>query len=65
MEKCKEQEPTTVLGEKMFANVSLIEPDTTTTFIQQSQHCDHLLMKQWQEEYHTNHTRDPDGGFTY
>ena len=22
-------------------------------------------MKQWQEEYHASHIRDPDGGFTY
>ncbi len=22
-------------------------------------------MKQWQEEYHASHIRDPNGGFTY
>ena len=65
MEKCKEWEPMTVLDVKMFANVSLLKPDTTTMLIQQSQHRDHLLMKQWQEEYHTGYVRDPNGDFTY
>ncbi len=55
----------TVLDVKMFANVSLLKPDTTTMLIQQSQHRDHLLMKQWQEEYHTGYVRDPNGDFTY
>ncbi len=49
----------------MFTNISLLEPNATTTLIQQSQHRDHLLMKQWQKEYHTNYVRDPDGDFTY
>jgi len=65
MEKCKEREPTTVLNEKMFTNVSLLEPDATTTCIRQSQNCNYSLMKQWQEEYHTSYTRDPDGGLIY
>jgi len=65
MEKCKERDPTIVLNNKMFANVSSLEPDATTTLIRQSQNCDHSLMKQWEEEYHTSHVRDPDGGFTY
>ncbi len=49
----------------MFTNMSLLEPDATMTLICQSQHHDHALMKQWQEEYHTNHVHDPNGGFTY
>jgi hypothetical protein len=47
MEKCKEREPTTVLKPRMFANVSLLEPENTTEHICQSQNRDNDSMKQW------------------
>jgi hypothetical protein len=65
MEKCKEQEPTTVLEPRMFANVSLLEPENTIGCICQSQNRDNDSMKQWREEHHIYLTQDADGGLTY
>jgi hypothetical protein len=50
MEKCKEREPTTVLEPRMFANVSLLEPENTIKRIHQSQNQDSTTMKQWRED---------------
>jgi hypothetical protein len=65
MEKCKEREPTTVLEPRMFANVSLLEPENTIERICQSQNCNSDSMKQWQEEHHEHLIEDPDRGLTY
>ena len=65
MEKCKEREPTTVLEPRMFANVSLLEPEDTIERIHQSQNHNSDSMKQWREEHHGYLTEDSDGGLTY
>ncbi len=49
----------------MFANISLLKSDITNTHIRQSQHCNHVLIKQWEEEYHMSRVRDHDDKFTY
>jgi len=65
MEKCKEREPATVLEPKMFANVSLLEPENTIERIRQSQNRNDDSMKQWREEHHIYLTEDNDGELTY
>jgi hypothetical protein len=65
MEKCKEQEPTTVLEPGMFTNIALLEPEDTIERICQSQNCDSDAMKQWREEHHKCLSEDPDRSLTY
>jgi hypothetical protein len=65
MEKCKEQEPTTVLEPRMFTNVALLELEDTTKHICQSQNHNNDSMKQWREEHHEHLIEDFNGGLTY
>jgi len=65
MEKCKEQEPTTVLKPRMFANILLLEPENMVEHIHQSQNQDSTTMKQWQEEHQKYLTKDDNGSLTY